>query len=57
MILNMDKVFYVYILASKQNGTLYTGITSELLKRIYKHKNAMYEGFSKKYKVDKLVYL
>ena len=52
----MDKLFYVYILASKRNGTLYIGITSDLLKRTYKHKNKMLEGFSKKYGVDTLVY-
>ena len=53
---NMNKIFYVYILASKQNGTLYIGVTSDLLKRAYQHKNKMLDGFSKKYEVDKLVY-
>ena len=52
----MDKVFYVYILASKRNGTLYIGVTSNLLKRIYEHKLKMVEGFTKKYDVNKLVY-
>ena len=52
----MKKIFYVYILASNQNGTLYIGVTSDLLNRAYQHKNQTLNGFSKKYKVDKLVY-
>ena len=55
-VFKLDKLFYVYITASKQNGTLYIGVTSDLVKRIYKHKNKMLEGFSNKYDVDKLVY-
>lgn len=47
---------YVYILASKKNGTLYVGITSDLIKRVYQHKNGMISGFNKKYKVNKLMY-
>jgi putative endonuclease len=43
-------------LASKRNGTLYTGVTSDLLKRIYQHKNNSIEGFSSKYNVHDLVY-
>ena len=50
------KNYYVYILSSKRNGTLYTGITSNLVKRVYEHKNGLVEGFTKKYGVDKLVY-
>jgi len=50
------KRFYVYILASKQNGTLYTGVTSDLVKRIYEHKNNLVDGFTKKYNVHKLVW-
>jgi putative endonuclease len=50
------KSYYVYILASKRNGTLYIGVTSNLLKRIGEHKNKLVEGFTKKYGVDKLVY-
>ena len=46
----------VYILASKRNGTLYTGVTSDLLARVWQHKNDAIEGFTKKYSVDKLVY-
>ena len=46
----------VYILASKRNGTLYTGVTSDLIKRVYEHKNNLVEGFTKKYDVHRLVY-
>ncbi len=47
---------YVYILANKKNGTLYTGVTSDLIKRVYQHKTKIYGGFSAKYNVDRLVY-
>jgi putative endonuclease len=50
------KQYFVYILASKKNGTLYVGVTNDLLKRVYQHKNKSVEGFTKKYNVDKLVY-
>lgn len=46
----------VYILASKRNGTLYIGVTSDLIKRIWEHKNKLVEGFTKKYHVHQLVY-
>ena len=52
----MDKQYYVYILASKRNGTLYTGMTSDLIKRVWQHKNNMVEGFTKTYQVKQLVY-
>ena len=52
----MEKQFYVYILASKRNGTLYTGVTSDLIQRVWQHKHHMVEGFTKKYRVKKLVY-
>jgi putative endonuclease len=48
--------FCVYILASKRNGTLYIGMTSNIVKRIWEHKNELADGFSKKYKVKNLVY-
>ncbi|MFC1736600.1 GIY-YIG nuclease family protein [Candidatus Hydrogenedentota bacterium] len=48
--------FYVYILASKKNGTLYTGVTSNLIKRVWQHKEKLVEGFTKEYGVDRLVY-
>ncbi len=47
---------YVYILASKRNGTLYTGVTSDLIKRIYEHKNDLIHGFTKKHGVHTLVW-
>jgi len=50
------KSFYVYILCSRRNGTLYTGVTSDLIKRIYEHKNNLADGFSKKYGVHRLVW-
>jgi len=46
----------VYLLASKQNGTLYTGVTSNLLKRVWEHRNNSVEGFTKKYSVHTLVW-
>ncbi len=50
------KQAYIYILFNKRNGTLYTGVTSDLVKRIYQHKNKATDGFTKKYDVDKLGY-
>ena len=47
---------YVYILASERNGTLYIGVTSDLIKRAYQHKEGLAKGFTKKYKVKKLVW-
>ena len=52
----MEKNFYVYILSSKRNGTLYVGVTSDLIKRVWEHKNKLVEGFTERYGVDKLVY-
>jgi len=46
----------VYILASKRNGTLYVGVTSDLVKRVWEHKNNMVEGFTKQYRVHQLVW-
>ena len=51
-----DMQYYVYILASKRNGTLYVGVTSDLVKRVYGHKQKLVDGFTKKYNVDMLVY-
>ena len=48
--------YYVYILASKPNGTLYIGFTNDLIKRVYQHKNDMVKGFTKTYRVHSLVY-
>jgi putative endonuclease len=52
----MKKQYYVYILANSRNGTLYIGVTSDLLKRIYDHKHDLVDGFTKKYDVHALVY-
>ena len=50
------KYYYVYILASKRNGTLYTGVTNDLIRRVHEHKNNLVDGFTKKYNVKNLVY-
>lgn len=47
---------YVYILASKPRGTLYVGVTSDLVRRVYEHRTGAVEGFTKKYAVHRLVY-
>ena len=47
---------YVYILASQRNGTLYVGSTSDLIKRVWEHKNKVVPGFTSKYQVHQLVY-
>ncbi|KTD51976.1 endonuclease [Legionella quinlivanii] len=46
----------IYIMANKRNGTIYTGVTSDLLKRVYEHKFAEVEGFTKRYSCKSLVY-
>ncbi len=51
-----SKTYYVYILASKRNGTLYVGVTDNLERRIYEHKNNLIKGFTEKYNVHNLVY-
>jgi len=51
-----DKHPAVYLLASKRNGTLYTGVTSDLVARVWQHKNNQVEGFTQKYHVHTLVY-
>jgi len=50
------KYYYVYIMASRRNGTLYVGVTSGLKKRVYEHKNDLVQGFTQKYGVRMLVY-
>src|SRR3989304_3751531 len=50
------KQYSVYILASKRNGTLYVGVTSDLAKRVYQHRNDLVGGFTQKYQIHKLVY-
>ena len=48
--------YYVYMMASKRNGTLYTGITADLVRRVYEHKNKIFKGFTSKYEVTLLVW-
>jgi putative endonuclease len=50
------KTYYVYILASQRNGTLYIGVTNDLKRRIWEHKNYLVKGFTEKYGVHMLVY-
>ena len=50
------KVMYVYIVTNRNNTTLYVGVTNNLLRRIYEHKNNIFEGFTKRYALHKLVY-
>lgn len=51
----MEK-YYIYILASRRNGTLYTGVTNDLARRAWEHKNDLVEGFTKRYRVHLLVW-
>jgi putative endonuclease len=48
--------YYVYILTNRNNTVLYTGVTNDLVRRVYEHKNRLTEGFTKRYNIDKLVY-
>jgi len=50
------KHYYIYILTNKNNNVLYTGVTNDLLRRMYEHRSKLIEGFTKKYNVNKLVY-
>src|SRR5207302_7536140 len=52
----MDKQFYVYVVASKRDGTLYIGVTSALVQRVWQHKAKAVAGFTTRYGVDQLVY-
>lgn len=54
--MSFEKFSAIYILCSKKNGTLYVGVTNNLTRRIFEHKNKLIQGFTKKYKIDKLVY-
>ncbi len=47
---------YVYIITNKPNGTLYIGVTNDLIRRIYEHKHKIFKGFSSKYELNRLVY-
>jgi putative endonuclease len=52
----MSRQFYVYILTNRNNTVLYTGVTNDLQKRVFEHKEGLINGFTKKYNVHKLVY-
>ncbi|MEC3950035.1 GIY-YIG nuclease family protein [Sphingobium sp. HWE2-09] len=52
----MNKAGYVYIMASQRNGTLYIGVTSDLVQRVYQHRNGLIDGFTKKYGCKYLVW-
>ena len=52
----MNKQPAVYILASRRHGTLYVGVTSDLVKRVWEHRNDLVEGFTSRYRVHSLVY-
>ncbi|MDW7679552.1 MAG: GIY-YIG nuclease family protein [bacterium] len=52
----MGKQFYVYIMTNKNNTVLYTGVTNNLKRRVYEHKEKLIKGFTKKYNINKLVY-
>lgn len=52
----MDKVGYVYLLTNKPHGVIYTGVTSNLIQRVYQHRKGMVEGFTKRYNLKMLVY-
>jgi putative endonuclease len=49
-------MYFVYVLASRKNGTLYVGVTNDLIRRVYEHRNDLVEGFTKRYGVHLLVY-
>jgi putative endonuclease len=52
----MKKQYYVYIMTNKRNTTLYTGVTGDLIRRCYEHREKLTDGFTKKYNLTKLVY-
>jgi putative endonuclease len=54
--MRMNKQYYVYLMTNKNNTVIYTGVTSNLRKRVYEHKQKLVKGFTKRYNLDKLVY-
>ena len=53
----MEKSYYVYIMASRKNGTLYVGVTNDIARRSWQHRNGQVEGFTKEHEVHRLVYV
>jgi putative endonuclease len=51
------KDYYIYMMASKKNGTLYIGVTNDLLHRVWQHNNDVHGGFTKKYRVHRIVFI
>ncbi len=54
--LTMPKQYYVYIMSNSTNTVTYTGVTNDLYRRVYEHKNKLVEGFTKRYNINKLVF-
>jgi putative endonuclease len=54
--ISIMKTYYIYLMASQKNGTLYLGVTNDLVRRVWQHKNDVNEGFTKKYRVHLLVW-
>jgi putative endonuclease len=52
----MDNQYFVYLMTNKNNNVIYTGVTNDLKRRVYEHKEKMIEGFTKRYNINKLVY-
>ena len=52
----MERTYYVYLLASRKHGTLYCGVTNEILRRVFDHKSRQVPGFTRKYGIDRLVW-
>jgi len=52
----MERQYYVYILASRPYGTLYAGVTNDLIRRVWEHKNDLVDGFAKRYRIHDLVW-
>ena len=56
MIVGTDRSYWVYILASAIGGTLYVGVTNDLVRRVYEHRMGLADGFTKKYRIHRLIY-
>lgn len=56
MAISLDKQYYIYIMTNKNNTVLYTGVTKDLKRRVFEHKEKLIDGFTKRYNIIKLVY-